>query len=95
MEQIVNKPDYAQSAWLETYEDENVKVPVVFMDELYSDENGLDFTGNVTVVMQHPGRGTVCFTMSYEKDKWVLTDEVFVGEQVANWCSDRIIAKKS
>jgi hypothetical protein len=95
MDQIINKADYSQSCCIDTFEDENVKVPIVFADELFSDEGGLDFTGKIAVLMQHPGRGTVCFTLTYENDKWIQVEEVSVGDAVIKWCSVQIDAKKS
>jgi hypothetical protein len=89
--------NYSDSTYKKQYEIEGVIYYFCVHPEFYADMDGLDFTGNMFIVLLHPN-GLSHFIMSFnpEKNSWEPDDiivETSISSTILKLISDSIIER--
>ncbi|MEP7372260.1 MAG: hypothetical protein ABI675_02655 [Chitinophagaceae bacterium] len=73
---MLSKVDYTQTGFTLPIERDNVIGYASVNVEFYTEEEGLDFTGNYIVYLLHPSRGSMQFTLEPDvENKWVIDND--------------------
>ena len=81
--------DYSSTTFFKTYELNGMLFYAFFAQELYSEEDGLDSTGNYRIVLLHSS-GQYSFTMYRSDGFWKIDEEKpfitnTIGKKIIQW----------
>jgi hypothetical protein len=86
-----NVVDYSQQNFRKRYLLDGVVYYFAVFAELYDEEDGLENTGNMLVVLTHP-RGMDTFILELQNDNWRASDEmqILIPQPILKMISDCI-----